>query len=37
MHWQQDNAAFIPDNIDHVLIAVDIMILPPVFVETMWF
>ena len=30
------NAAFIPDNFDHVLIAVEIMILPPIFVETIW-
>ena len=27
-----ENATFIPDNFDHVLIAVDIMILPAIFV-----
>ena len=30
------NATFIPDNFDHVLIAVLIMILPPIFVRMIW-
>ena len=30
------NATFIPDNFDHVLIAVEIMILPAKFVKIIW-
>ena len=30
------NATFIPDNFDHVLLAIEIMILPPIFVKIIW-
>ena len=30
------NATFIPDNFDHVLIAVDITTLPAIFVKILW-
>ena len=30
------NATFMHENFDHVLIAVDVMILPAIFIEIMW-